>query len=89
MSVEDNKRLVARAVAEVVNGGRLEVADELFAPQIAQAAKDWVSPFRAAFPEWPDRAGTGVTGTREGEFSRSGTRHARPALDRSSGVQDR
>jgi hypothetical protein len=29
VSVEDNKRLVARAVAEVINGGELDVVDEL------------------------------------------------------------
>ena len=50
-SVGDNKQLVARAVAEVINGGHLEVVDELYAPQIAQAARDWVAPFRAAFPD--------------------------------------
>ncbi len=51
MSVEDNKALVARAVAEVINGGDLDVVDQLYAPQIAQAAKEWVEPFRAAFPD--------------------------------------
>ena len=51
MTVEDNKRLVARAVAEVVNGGDLDAVDDLYAPPIAQAAKDWVAPFRAAFPD--------------------------------------
>ena len=51
MSVEDDKQLAARAVAEVINGGHLEVVDELYAPQIAPAAKDWVAPFRAAFPD--------------------------------------
>jgi predicted ester cyclase len=51
MSVEDNKRLVTRAVDEVINGGHLDAVDELYAPQIASAAKDWVTPFRAAFPD--------------------------------------
>jgi predicted ester cyclase len=50
VSVEANKRLVHRAVAEVINGGGLRMVDELFAPEIAQAAKQWVAPpFRAAF----------------------------------------
>ena len=51
MTVEDNKRLVARAVAEVINGGNLDAVDQLYAPEIAQAVKDWVTPFRAAFPD--------------------------------------
>ena len=50
-AVAANKALVARAVAEVINGGDLDVVDELYAPGIAQAAKDWVAPFRAAFPD--------------------------------------
>ena len=51
MGVEDNKRLVARAVAEVINGGNLEAVEALYAPEIAAAARDWVTPFRAAFPD--------------------------------------
>ena len=51
MSVEANKALVARAVDEVINGGRLDVVDQLYAPEIAQAVKEWVAPFRAAFPD--------------------------------------
>jgi predicted ester cyclase len=51
VSVEDNKRLVARAVAEVINGGDLDVVDELYAPEMAEAAREWVAPFRAAFPD--------------------------------------
>ncbi len=51
MSVVDNKRLVARAVERVINGGDLDAVDELYAPEIAQAAREWVAPFRAAFPD--------------------------------------
>src|SRR5688500_12284686 len=51
MSVEENKRLVARAIDEVINGGDLDAVDELYAPDIAQAAKEWVAPFRTAFPD--------------------------------------
>ena len=50
VSVEGNKRLVARAVAEVVNGGNLDAVDRLYAPDIAEAARAWVVPFREAFP---------------------------------------
>ncbi|HYO35859.1 MAG TPA: ester cyclase [Geodermatophilus sp.] len=51
MSVEENKRLVARAVADVINAGDLDVVDRLYAPGIAEAARAWVAPFRAAFPD--------------------------------------
>lgn len=51
MGVEDNKRLVAAAVDEVINGGDLEAVDRLFAPGIAAAARNWVAPFREAFPD--------------------------------------
>src|SRR5918997_6756420 len=51
MGVEENKRLVARAVAAVVNGGDLDAVDALYAPGIAEAAKEWVAPFRTAFPD--------------------------------------
>ncbi|MGH8893952.1 MAG: ester cyclase [Actinomycetes bacterium] len=46
-----NKEVVARAVAEVINGGNLDAVDELYDPGIAEAAKAWVSPFRVAFPD--------------------------------------
>ena len=50
MSGEDNKRLVARAVAGVINGGDLDAVGELYAPNIAAAAREWTAPFRAAPP---------------------------------------
>jgi hypothetical protein len=36
---EANKSVVRRLVAEVFNGGRLEVLDELYAPELAGAAR--------------------------------------------------
>jgi predicted ester cyclase len=51
VSVENNKLVVRRAVAEVVNGGNLDTVDDLYAPEIAAAARAWVAPFRAAFPD--------------------------------------
>jgi len=48
---EANKAIVRRLVDEVINGGRLEVVDELYAPELAAAAKRWIAPFRAAFPD--------------------------------------
>jgi predicted ester cyclase len=48
---EDNKAVVARAIAAVINGGDLDAVDALYAPEIARAAKEWVAPFREAFPD--------------------------------------
>jgi predicted ester cyclase len=46
-----NKAVVRRLVDEVVNGGHLKVLDELYAPELALAAKRWIAPFRASFPD--------------------------------------
>ena len=51
VDVEENKRLGTRAVTDVINGGNLDAIDDLFAPEITAAARDWVTPFRAAFPD--------------------------------------
>ena len=48
---ETNKAVVRRLVTEVLNGGRLEVIDELYAPELAPAARRWIAPFRASFPD--------------------------------------
>jgi len=48
---EPNKATMRRLVEEVLNGGRLEVIDELYAPQLAAAARQWITPFRASFPD--------------------------------------
>jgi ketosteroid isomerase-like protein len=48
---EANKTLVRRLVDEVLNGGNLELIDELYAPEIAPAAKRWTTPFWASFPD--------------------------------------
>jgi predicted ester cyclase len=48
---EANKTVVRRLVAEVLNGGRLEVIDQLYAPELAPAARRWITPFRASFPD--------------------------------------
>jgi predicted ester cyclase len=46
-----NKAVVRRLVAEVFNGGHLEVIDQLYAPELAAVAKRWIAPFRASFPD--------------------------------------
>jgi predicted ester cyclase len=48
---EANKTVVRRLVAEVFNGGRLELIEELYAPRLAAAARRWIEPFRASFPD--------------------------------------
>jgi predicted ester cyclase len=43
--------VVRRLVAEVLNDGHLEVIDELYAPELVPAARRWIAPFRASFPD--------------------------------------
>ena len=47
---EANKEAVRRLVTEVLNGGHLEVIDELYTPELAPAARRWIAPFRATSP---------------------------------------
>jgi predicted ester cyclase len=49
--VDANKAVVRRLVGEVFNGGRMDVVDALYSPELAPAAKRWIAPFRAAFPD--------------------------------------
>jgi predicted ester cyclase len=51
MTGEPGKALVRRLVDEVMNEGRLGVLDELYAPKLAAAARGWIAPFRASFPD--------------------------------------
>lgn len=46
-----NKAVVRRMVDEVLNGGRLDAIDELYAPALASAARRWIASFRASFPD--------------------------------------
>src|SRR5262245_13659454 len=46
-----NKAVVRRLVEEVLNTGRLEVIDDLFAPALVPDARAWIAPFRASFPD--------------------------------------
>jgi predicted ester cyclase len=49
--VSDPKHVVARLIDEVINGGRLELIDELYAPEMAAGARRWITPFRESFPD--------------------------------------
>jgi hypothetical protein len=46
-----NKAIVRRLVDEVLNGGDLDLIDELYSPTLAPAARAWIAPFRASFPD--------------------------------------
>jgi predicted ester cyclase len=45
------KDVVRRFVDEAVNGGRFEVVDELFTPEVTGRVRDWFGSFRASFPD--------------------------------------
>lgn len=47
----DPKSVVRRMIDEVMNAGRLDVIDELYAPQAAPGAWRWITPFRDSFPD--------------------------------------
>ena len=48
---QQNKAVVRRLVDEVLNGGRLDVIDELYAPSLAPEAREWIAPFQSSFPD--------------------------------------
>ena len=48
---QQNKDVVRRLVDEVLNGGRLDVIDELYAPSLAPEAREWIAPFQTSFPD--------------------------------------
>jgi len=48
---ERNKAVVRRLVDEVLNGRQLDAVDELFAPELASAAREWIAPFQISFPD--------------------------------------
>lgn len=47
--LDRNKATVQRLVEEVLNGGRLDVIADLYAPEAAARAREWIAPFRASF----------------------------------------
>jgi predicted ester cyclase len=42
---------VRRLIEEVMNAGRLDLIDELYAPAMAAGARRWITPFRESFPD--------------------------------------
>ena len=49
---EEDKALVRRLVDTVINGGKLALVEELFAPELAEPVRQAFTSFRAAFPDW-------------------------------------
>lgn len=49
---EEHKRLVRRLVEEGVNARNTAVLDEVADGAFAEVAREWVSPFRSAFPDF-------------------------------------
>ena len=52
MTAEQNKLLIQRLVEEAVNQGHLDVLADVADGEFAQAARQWVGPFREAFPDF-------------------------------------
>ena len=48
---DENKAVVRRMVDEVMNAGRLEAIDGIYSPRLAPAARRWIAPFLASFPD--------------------------------------
>jgi predicted ester cyclase len=46
-----NKDIVRRLVDEVLNNGDMDVIEELYSPRLAPAARQWIAPFLASFPD--------------------------------------
>ena len=51
MTATEPKAVVRRLIDEVLNGGRLDAIDELYAPELAAGARRWIAPFRESFPD--------------------------------------
>jgi predicted ester cyclase len=51
MAATEPKAVVRRLIEEVLNGGRLELIDELYTPELAAGARRWIAPFRESFPD--------------------------------------
>jgi len=52
MESEQNKELVRRLVDEAVNQENLQALNEVADGEIAQAAREWIGPFRKSFPDF-------------------------------------
>lgn len=46
-----HREVIDRLVTEVMNGGRLEVIDDLYTPGLAATARRWIAPFLTSFSD--------------------------------------
>jgi predicted ester cyclase len=46
-----HREVIERLVTEVMNGGRLEVIDDLYTPALAAKARRWIVPFLTSFSD--------------------------------------
>jgi len=51
VTTTDPKAVVTRLIDEVMNEGRLDLIDELYAPAMAAGARRWIEQFRKSFPD--------------------------------------
>lgn len=51
MQQSEGKVVVRRLIDEVMNGGDLDVLDEIYSPRLAAAARTWIGPFLASFSD--------------------------------------
>ena len=47
----DPKAVVRRLIEQVINAGRLDLIEELYAPAMAAGARRWIAPFLESFPD--------------------------------------
>jgi predicted ester cyclase len=46
-----HREVIDRLVTEIMNGGGLEVIDELYTPGLAASARRWIAPFLTSFSD--------------------------------------
>jgi predicted ester cyclase len=51
VSEAESKTVVGHLIDEVLNGGKLDLIDELYSAEMAAGARRWIEPFRLAFPD--------------------------------------
>ena len=49
--LRSHRTAVRRLIDEVINAGRLEVADQVCTPDFSPQVREWVTPFRTSFPD--------------------------------------
>jgi predicted ester cyclase len=54
LPMKKEKALVRRLVERVINEGKLDLVEELFAPELVEPVRQAFTSFRAAFPDWQE-----------------------------------